>query len=109
MSSRCDQCSIGKLMGHGQGGFCPFLEERLVAGTIIFEDGSDAKFSWFLREGAVALVHQSGSLQVVEGPTDVLGPALIKLGRRTARAVAITDVLVCRGANALLSQDGGSS
>jgi CRP-like cAMP-binding protein len=96
-------------MGHGQGGYCPFLEERLAAGSVIFEEGSDAEFSWYLKDGVVGLIHEGGKIEVVQGPTDVLGPTLIKLGRRTARAVAITEVLVCRGANTVLSQHGEPS
>jgi CRP-like cAMP-binding protein len=90
-------------MGHGEGFFCPFLKESLPAGSIIFEQGSEAKFSWYLKEGVVGLVHENGTLQIVRGPTDVLGPALIKSGRRTARAMAITEVRVCRGANEALT------
>ncbi len=109
MKDQCGSCSIGKLMGHGAGGYCPFLEESLAPGSVIFDLGSEAIYSWYLKEGTVCLLHQDSSVQVVRGPSDVLGPALVEQGRRTARAIAITEVSLCRGANAVLPSQHGES
>lgn len=106
MKAECHNCAIGALMAHGTGGYCPFLEEDLAAGSVLFETGSVATFSWYLRSGIVGLVHENGSVEVISGPSDVLGPALVRKGRRTARAVALSEALVCRGANAVLPQPG---
>lgn len=101
MTRDCTSCAIGIRMAHGKGGYCPFLPEDLAAGETLFQTGNTATFSYYLHQGVVGLVHESGSVEVIRGPSEVLGPALVRKGRRTARAVAISDLHVCRGANAV--------
>lgn len=103
--TKCADCRVGKLMGVGAGGFCPFIQEPVSASTYIFRAGESARYSYFLKQGVVGLVGGPAQgdglpagVALVSGPSEELGPQCFTNGQYTVDAMALTDVELCRGA-----------
>ena len=52
---QCKDCALGHTSGEGQGQFCPFIQRRYRRGDVLYREGEDATYVWFVRTGAVEL------------------------------------------------------
>lgn len=78
---------------------CPFVEHRYSAGTVLLHAGEVPAIVNYVRRGLVGLTTEWGSREVacaVRGPGTFVGLEVVGARLPEHRAIALTDVVVCR-------------
>lgn len=90
----CACCPVGVASGLGKGQFCPFIEREYRQGAILYREGEEAGYAWFLQSGTIAL--RRGGSEELGLPGKLIGGAEALLGESyQATACVVSDARLC--------------
>jgi len=105
----CRDCSVGAASGEGQGQFCPLIRREYQAGELLYEQGGEANYVWYVRSGALEVASEP---QVSQDPPtrdrksagSFVGLESLIRDRYDGTARAISDSTLCGASRAGFAQ-----
>lgn len=89
----CARCPIGVASGVGQGQFCPFIEREYRPGAILYREGEEAGYAWFLQSGTIVL--RRGGTEELGRPGQLIGAEALLGESYQATACVMSDARLC--------------